>query len=215
MMEAIKLGEQEVEKNTQDEESHREADELLKAETDMLYHATLALQRAREEFSPRNGSVSTWGSPAEGSFVVHSPGDICFGGDPILSESTTPATRAKSTEDLDLNTLQDDADHEHAERMADPFMQEEIARHRRPHDNWPHEATLEKLADEEVRRLGILHLEATMKTMKEELANLEAVKKELDDQKLAKVEANQDVSDDDDNLDSYSDSVEKWELKDG
>ena len=54
-----------------------------------------------------------------------------------------------------------------------------------------------------------------MKTMKEELANLEAVKRELDDQKSAKVEANQDVSDDDDDLDSYSDSVEKWELEDG
>jgi hypothetical protein len=71
------------------------------------------------------------------------------------------------------------------------------------------------VADEEQsHRLGIMHLEATMKAMKEELANLEAVKKELDDQKVTKVEANQDVSDNDD-LDSYSDSVEKWDLKDG
>ena len=73
-----------------------------------------------------------------------------------------------------------------------------------------------KMADEQQsHRLGILHLEATMETMKEELANLEAVKKELDDQKAAKVEANQDTSDDDADLDSYSDSVEKWELKEG
>ena len=70
------------------------------------------------------------------------------------------------------------------------------------------------MADKQ-QALGTLRLEATMKTMKEELANLEAVKKELDDQKSAKVEANQDVSDDDDDLDTFSDSVEKWELKDG
>jgi hypothetical protein len=51
--------------------------------------------------------------------------------------------------------------------------------------------------------------------MKEDLANLEAVKRELDDQKSAEVEVNQDVSEDDDDLDTFSDSVEKWELKDG
>jgi hypothetical protein len=218
MRETIKL-----EEEAQAVKSHKKADELLKTETDMLYQATLALQRARGGSSPGNGSASTWDSPPEGwrrgatqgSFVVHPPGDIHVDGDHAPNELTTRTTQTKSTEELDSDTLQDDADHEHAERMADPFMREEITRHRRPHDNWPHETTLEKMADEEVRRLGILHLEANMKEMKEDLANLEAMKRELDDQKPAGVEVNQDVSEDDDDLDTFSDSVEKWELKDG
>ena len=41
------------------------------------------------------------------------------------------------------------------------------------------------------------------------------MKKELDDLKAGKVEANQGISNDDINLDLYSDSVEKWELKGG
>jgi hypothetical protein len=130
-----------------------------------------------------------------------------------------------------LETLQADVDRERAERMADPLVQEAVARHNRPHETnrekvnlglqtqFPddgHDEVGHKVADEEQsHRLGIMHLEVTMKAMKEELANLEAVKKELDDQKAAEVEANQDISDDDADLDSYSDSVEKWELKDG
>ena len=54
-----------------------------------------------------------------------------------------------------------------------------------------------------------------MKEMKENLAELEAMKRELDDQKPAEVEVSQDVSEDDDDLDTFSDSVEKWDLKDG
>ena len=147
--------------------------------------------------------------------MVHTPGDIHVDGDHSPNELTTRTTQTKSTEELDSDTLQDDADHEHARTMADPFMREQITRARRSLDNWPHEATLEKMTDEEVRRLGILNLEANMREVKENLANLEAMRRELDDHKPTEVEVNQGVSEDDDDLDTFSDSVEKWELKEG
>jgi hypothetical protein len=213
----------EEEEETQAVRAHRKADDALKAEADLLYQATRALQRARGESSPGNGSAPTWDSPPEGwrrgvtqgSFVVHSPGDIHGGGDPSPDELTTRPTQTKSTEELDSDTLQDDADHEYARTMADPFMREQITRSCRPLDNWPHEATLEKMTDEEVRRLGILNLEANMREVRENLANLEEMRRELDDHKPTETEANQGVSEDDDDLDTFSDSVEKWDLKDG
>ena len=213
----------EEEEEAQAVRANREADDILKAEADLLYQATLALQRARGGSSPGNGSTHTWDSPPEGwrrgvtqgSFVVHSPGDIHGGGDPSPDESITRPTQTKSTEELDSDTLQDNADHGYARTMADPFMREQITRSWRPLDNWPHEATLEKMTDEEVRRLGILNLEANMREVKENLANLEEMRRELDDHKPTETEANQGVSEDDDDLDTFSDSVEKWDLKDG
>jgi hypothetical protein len=65
VMEAIKPKEQEEENTTQDEKSHQEIDELLKAETDMLNRATLRLQQAREERPPREESTSDRSSQAE------------------------------------------------------------------------------------------------------------------------------------------------------
>jgi hypothetical protein len=203
--------------------SHEEADELLRTEAGLLHQATLALQRARGELSPGNGSTYAGDSPpkgegggaTQGSFVRHTPDGAHADGDYSPDELTTRPTQTKSTEELDSDTLQDDADHEYARTMADPFMREQITRAWRPLDNWPHEATLEKMTDEEVRRLGILNLEANMREVRENLANLEEMRRELDDHKSTETEVNQGVSEDDDDLDTFSDSVEKWELKDG
>ena len=111
---------------------------MIQAENELLQHISETnLQHSTDEedayedaYENYTTHTSPWNpcrdSDDEGKEKPGGPKD-----DSVLSPAAT--TRAESTEESDLKTLQDDVDHERAERMKNPSVREAVARHNGHH----------------------------------------------------------------------------------